>query len=175
MLECERRCRLKPRQRLGRGLSDLLKNPGVKVVREFAATPNLKITQIEYPAGYIPYEDEEQAAVVRWLDLERPEIPFFAVPNGARTSWGTAKKLKNTGLKAGVPDLVFPLARGGFHGFYLEMKRRKGGTVEPEQKAWHKRLEAEGYCVNVAKGADEAKAGILAYLACGPFTMGPPQ
>lgn len=151
-------------------LNQFLKDhPTLKVVGDFRATQ-----KVEYPKGYVPYEEEEQAQVCSWLDNEHPEIKYFAVPNGARTSWSTAKKLKATGLKAGVPDLVFPNPRGGFHGYYQEMKRRKGGVVSPDQFLWIEFLRGQGYCVDVVKGADESKAGILAYHSLGAFTMGRP-
>ena len=117
------------------------------------------------------YEEEEQAEVCRWLDQEHPDIKYFAVPNGARTSWSTAKKLKATGMKSGIPDLVFPNPRGGFHGYYQEMKRRKGGVVSDDQFIWIEFLRGQGYCVDVVKGADESKAGILAYHGLGPFSL----
>lgn len=152
----------------------LKEHPHIKVVGEFkAAVPNRP--PVEYPAGYLPYEDEEQAEVCRWLDEEHPEIKYFSVPNGARTAMKTAKKLKATGLKSGVPDLVFPIPRGGFHGYYQEMKRRKGGVVSDEQNLWIEFLRRKGYFVDVAKGADESKAGIMAYMALGPFTIGMPS
>ena len=74
-------------------------------------------------------------------------------------------------MKAGVPDMVFPNPRGFFHGYYQEMKRRKGGVVSPDQFLWIEVLRGQGYCVDVAKGADEAKAGIMAYHSLGPFKL----
>ena len=120
-----------------------------------------------------PLEHHEQVAVIEWADGmvgRYPELALlYAVPNGARTSIGTAKKLKAEGLRAGVPDLVLPVARGidhtsAYHGLYVELKRIKGGTVSPEQRGLHEALRAQGYRVVVARGAAEAIAAITQYL-----------
>mgnify|MGYP004433785991 CR=1 FL=1 len=34
----------------------------------------------------------------------------------------TAANLKRQGVKAGVPDLHLPVARGGYNGLYIELK-----------------------------------------------------
>lgn len=119
----------------------------------------------------VPLEHEEQAALVQWAVAatgKHPELKLlYAVPNGARTSMSVAKRLKAEGLKSGVPDLVLPVARGGHHGLYLEMKRRKGGTLSDEQKEWIERLAQEGYGVFVCKGWEQARDVILKYLEMG--------
>lgn len=111
--------------------------------------------------------------MVRWADVMTAKYPelavLYAVPNGARTSIRTARKLKAEGLKAGVPDLCLPVARGidhtsAYHGLYVELKRTRGGTVSPEQRGWHEALRAQGYRVVVARGAAEAIAVITQYL-----------
>lgn len=116
-----------------------------------------------------PTEDLEQELVMRWAIGQEgawPELALLhAIPNGGLRSKRTAAALKRTGVKPGVPDLCLPIARGGFHGLYVEMKRRTGGRVEPEQKAWHARLAAEGYHVAVCRGHEQAIAVLRDYLA----------
>jgi hypothetical protein len=136
-------------------------HPHIKVVGDFKGNPP-KAT-----GSHIPLEDEEQAEVCKWLEDEHPEIKFFSVPNGARTAWSTAKKLKATGLHSGVPDLVFPEPRGPYHGQFIEMKRLKGGAVSDSQRIWLEFLDGKGYSVTIAEGAEEAKRAILAYQALG--------
>jgi hypothetical protein len=95
-----------------------------------------------------------------------PQIePFlFAIPNGGLRNKTIAGQLKAEGVKAGVPDLFLSLPSGKYHGLYIEMKRREGGTVSREQKKMLERLSSAGYMTVVAKGADEALSAVKEYL-----------
>ena len=56
-----------------------------------------------------------------------PEVVLlFHIPNGGRRDTAEAANLKKQGVKPGVPDLFLPVARGGYHGLFIEMKRRDG-------------------------------------------------
>ena len=95
-----------------------------------------------------------------------PELYLMhAIPNGGKRDIRTAAKLKAEGVKPGVPDIFLPVPRGGKHGLYIELKRRKGGTVSAAQEAWIRALMHQGYVCTVCHGADEAKNEILAYMA----------
>ena len=115
-----------------------------------------------------PTEEEEQAAVMEWTALmakQHPELRLlFHIPNGSDRHPAVAAKLKRQGVKPGVPDLFLPVARGGFHGLWIEMKRRKGGRVSDEQKQWIADLEGEMYRCCVAHGAEEACDMLYRYL-----------
>lgn len=116
-------------------------------------------------------EHEEQADLFTWAELESTRHPelleLFAIPNGARTAMSVARKLKAEGLKAGVEDVMLLVARGGYHGLLIEMKRTDASPsdVKPEQLAWHATHTRRGYKVVVCKGAEEAKATLLSYLS----------
>jgi hypothetical protein len=122
----------------------------------------------------VPTEHIEQAAVVAWaedMSAKWPELAMlFAVPNfaghmgRAATRLRAGAKAKREGRKAGVPDLVLPVARHGYHGLFIEMKRQRGGTVSPEQREWHTALREQGYAVYVCKGAFAAITVLTAYL-----------
>lgn len=117
-----------------------------------------------------PLEGAEQAALFAWARActgRWPELELLhSIPNWSGNLPVTVRaKLKREGKQAGVPDVVLPCARGGWHGLYIEMKRREGGTTSEEQKWWIRRLTLEGYRVEVAKGAQEAVAHLMAYLA----------
>lgn len=125
------------------------------------------------PTLPVPSEHAEQVAVMRWAAVAEARYPelalLYAIPNGARTSIGTARKLKAEGLRSGVPDLCLPVARGidhtaVWHGLYVELKRQRGGSVSAEQKQWHDALRQQGYRVEVCKGAEAAITTITAYL-----------
>jgi hypothetical protein len=68
-----------------------------------------------------------------------------------------------------VPDLFLPTPSGGFHGLWLELKKRSGGRLSPEQKGWIERLRGQGYAAEVARGWEEGKEIILGYLHGGDW------
>lgn len=93
-----------------------------------------------------------------------PEILLLhAVPNGDFRGWGVGVKLKAEGVIPGVPDLCMPVARGGFHGFYMELKR-KGGHVRPDQWEFMEALHEQGYFVRVTNHLGTALEIIQNYL-----------
>ena len=115
-----------------------------------------------------PSEEDEQAAVMEWTVLMEKQLPelrlLFHIANGGERHPAVAQKLKKAGVKKGVPDLFLPVARGGFHGLWIEMKRKKGGRVSDEQKQWIADLEGEMYRCFVAHGAEEACGELFRYL-----------
>ena len=79
----------------------------------------------------------------RWPELRL----LHAIPNGGKRDIRTAAMLKAEGVKPGVPDICLPVPRGGKHGLYIELKRRKGGTVSKAQEAWIRALMAQGFVI----------------------------
>ena len=73
-------------------------------------------------------------------------------------------KLKKEGLKSGVPDLFIPVAKNGFNGFFIEMKKPKTGVVSENQDYWLNTLSYNGYRAEVCYGFDEAKTVIDEYF-----------
>lgn len=115
-------------------------------------------------------EHEHQVMLMEWIRWNTRHHPclrlMYAVPNGSFRHIGTAKRLKDEGVKAGVPDLALPVARGGYHGLYIEMKSEKG-RLSSEQKQWIFDLNNEGYHAIVAVGWESAKNEIIDYLNLG--------
>lgn len=113
-------------------------------------------------------EAEEQTILFRWAELhagKRPELRLlFHIPNGGLRSKSEAARFKASGVKSGVPDLFLPVPRGNTHGLFVELKRRDGGRVSEEQKAWIQALNERGYIAVVARGWEEARAAIEKYL-----------
>lgn len=122
----------------------------------------------------VPTEHHEQRLLIDWCATQKvphPELQYiFAVPNGARTSMSVAKRLKAEGLRKGYPDLGLDVARGGFHGLRLELKRLNGvpSAVSPEQRAWGEWLMTQGYSWHVCFGWEAARYRLLQYLALPP-------
>lgn len=107
------------------------------------------------------------------LDVGRwPELALlFAIPNaGAGAQKGQAGKMKAEGVKPGVPDLCLPVARGGYHGLFIELKTRLIGSLSPIQRHWLTALKEQGYYATSANGYDIALA-ILHYYIQQPKTI----
>ena len=115
-----------------------------------------------------PTEEEEQMCLFRWAALEsaaHPELKLLhAIPNGGKRGKAEAGRMKEAGVRAGVPDMCLPVARNGCHGLYIELKRRMGGRVSAEQVAWMDALVREGYHCALCRGWAEARKTIEEYL-----------
>lgn len=123
----------------------------------------MKYRQIIRPGS----ENEIQAGFFRWCEMQagkHPELRLaFSIPNGTYKGYASSYLHKATGLKAGVPDVLLPVARGRWHGFFIEFKSEKG-RVRDEQKSWMADLEAEGYLCRVLRDHQAAAEMVLAYL-----------
>jgi len=89
-----------------------------------------------------PDEADIQRAFCIWLDggALLPGVVYWHTPNsGEGRNAFQGKILKQQGVKAGIPDLLF--LWGGLYG--LEMKK-PGGVLSPAQRAMHARLTAAG-------------------------------
>lgn len=106
-------------------------------------------------------EAQEQEAVIQWCDLKR--IPVYHIPNGGKRNPREAAHLKRLGVRAGVPDLCIPVARGGYHGLYVEMKAGSNKTTE-KQDGWLRLLSRNGYATAVCWGAEHAIDTISDYM-----------
>ena len=109
-------------------------------------------------------ESREQIALFQWIRLH-PKLKHIAyhVPNERKTSKISGCILKRLGVLSGVSDVVIPVARGGYHGMYLEMKSSKGRLSE-NQKSFLDNMTKEGYMAVCAHGFDSAKEFIEEYL-----------
>ena len=116
----------------------------------------------------VPTEHQEQAALFAWSDWMETVMPelslMHAIPNGGKRDKVTAARLKAEGVKPGVPDICLPVPRGDKHGLYIEMKRRRGGSVSADQLKWLDNLMRQGYECHVCRGCEEARQVILDYL-----------
>ena len=127
----------------------------------------MPIRMIHQPTA-TPTEESEQRSIFQWAHYaaaEHPELRLlFAIPNGGYRSKATAGRMKATGTKPGVPDMMLPVPRGEYHGLWIELKRAKGGRVSDEQHWWIDELNRCGYMAVVAKGSEMAIRIIEAYL-----------
>lgn len=99
-------------------------------------------------------EDYIQKGLVDWLgNLDPLRYFFFAIPNGGKRHLRTAKTLKATGTRAGMPDLVLIIKGKPSRVVFLEVKTLKGST-SIVQKGIHLTLRQFGFQVEVIKAAN---------------------
>ena len=113
-------------------------------------------------------ESGHQEALFSWAAYRTglmPELQFmYHVPNGGKRDKATAAVLKRQGVKAGVPDIMLPAARAGYHGLYIELKRQRGGRTSDHQSEWLDALSAQGYKAALCYGWQPAAQLIEQYL-----------
>lgn len=96
---------------------------------------------------------------------EHPELALlYHIPNGGKRGKIEAARLKGMGVKPGVPDYHLPVARGGYHGVWIELKAPRGRTSE-EQRQWITDLRTQGHLAEVCVGWIEAKHVLQRYLS----------
>lgn len=112
-------------------------------------------------------EDTEQMGVIDWANWNTNRFPelrlLFHVPNGGKRDVKEAARFKAMGVKAGVPDLCLPVARGGYAGLYIEMKYGKNKPTD-NQKQWIADLTKQGYKVAVCWSGEKATQILETYL-----------
>lgn len=120
-------------------------------------------------------EGLEQAALMAELRLRLPEVAdlIYHVPNGGHRVKAVAAKLKAQGVKAGIPDLVLPMARGGYFGLYIEFKATPpyDAAISASQHERIRKISNQGYLVIVCRGHFDAMEQIRAYLRLAPTVV----
>ncbi len=120
-------------------------------------------------------EHQHQAAVVQWWGLQGPAWGFprkalFAIPNGqilmahADNPQAVMGYLRVEGFRDGMLDLGLAVPSKGYHGWFGELKRSKGGVISPDQAEMILMFEGLGYCAAAYHGAEAMIAGIKRYL-----------
>lgn len=115
----------------------------------------------------IPYEADEQVELCKWCNEH--SVLFMHIPNEAKRSKRMGAELIRQGMQKGFPDNFIPMANNGYHGLFIELKRRdkSKSRVSPEQKEWIDKLNSEGYCAEICYGAANAIDIIEKYLSGG--------
>ena len=111
-----------------------------------------------------PLEEEEQRDFAAWCDARG--ILWAHIPNERKASIAVLSSLARQGLKKGFPDNFIAVARGKWHGLFIELKRAKKCLSQrsAEQRAWIRCLNAAGYKALFCYGAEEAKKAVSEYL-----------
>ena len=112
-------------------------------------------------------EEEEQMALFRWADFAAGKYPelrtMYHIPNEGKRSTTTGARMRAAGLRAGVPDICLPAARGEYHGLYIELKAGRNTTTD-NQECWLDALAKQGYYTAVCYGWQVASETITKYL-----------
>ena len=111
-----------------------------------------------------PLEEDEQRDFAEWLDCQG--VLWTHIPNERKASLAVLSSLARQGLKKGFPDNFIAVARGKWHGLFIELKRVKKclSVRSKEQREWIKQLNAAGYKALFCYGAEEAKKAVREYL-----------
>lgn len=124
-----------------------------------------------------PDEYSQQCSVFRFAELMSNQYPelsqLWSSMNGAwipeklgRLKWALIKTLQAIGcLNSGYPDIGLDVARCGYHGLRIELKKKKGGKLSVKQKTWLSWLTDQGYYAVPAWGEDHAKEILMRYIA----------
>jgi len=120
-------------------------------------------------------EGLEQAALMAELWARMPVVAdlIYHVPNGGHRVKAVAAKLKAQGVKAGIPDLKLPMARGGYFGLYIEFKATPpyDAAISASQHERIRKLNDQGYLAVVCRGHFDAMEQIRAYLRLAPTVV----
>lgn len=117
--------------------------------------------------GHIRKEHGEQVDAISYTRFNHPGVIVFHVPNEGNVPVQYREKLIEAGLLKGVSDNVILVARGGYHGALIELKRatKSKSSVSPEQVEFLRACRKEGYFTAVAFGALAYQKALDYYLA----------
>lgn len=122
-------------------------------------------------------EHGHQAALFCWTHMPETrklypdlgESLLFAIPNGgARGDTQKSRmirggQLKAEGVKDGVPDIFLSIAKGGYFGLYIEMKK-PGQKPSPNQLEFRDKVWAKGYGWTYCDSWEKARDALIAYM-----------
>lgn len=113
-------------------------------------------------------EGKIQAECFSWFWNSFPQYRrlLFHVPNEndrADSNIIQGAIRKSLGVVAGVADLLFLVARGGYHGLCIEMKDDHGAQ-KPAQKEWQGLVEEQGYRYVICRNLESFKITMEEYL-----------
>jgi hypothetical protein len=112
-------------------------------------------------------EHQHQVALFDWAEMMSRVHPdlglLYAIPNAAKRSARHGKRMKDEGLRPGMPDICLPVARGDYSALYIELKAR-GGRLRDSQRDRLRELFDAGNAAWVAIGWEQAADLLVKYL-----------
>lgn len=119
------------------------------------------------------YDRLTRAAMFVEVNFGSYEVPalsrLFAIHNQGHGDKIRGARAKAEGLKAGVPDIMLPVASHPYHGLFIELKQTKhksakNGGRSDAQDDWLGYLRLAGYSAVTCYGWRDATAAIKWYL-----------
>lgn len=110
-------------------------------------------------------EDYLQMSCVRWFGLQYPEYArlLHHSPNGGYRNAREAARFKAMGTRAGFPDLILLVARGGYHFLAVEMKTDKGKQSE-FQREYERLITEQGGIYYVCRDIESFISIVNGYM-----------
>ena len=114
-------------------------------------------------------EAQHQAAVIKWsqqptIREKWPELKLlYHIKNETKEGPKQVAIDRRQGVRKGVPDLCLPVARGEYHGLYIELKTEVGKPSDA-QNWWGEQLAGQGYFWGVCHGWESATRVLELYL-----------
>lgn len=143
------------------------KRPDGRTCSVCGGGPLIPLGYFDPKPKHIQHEANEQKALFDWVAFARAQHPeidlIYHIPNGGSRNKIEAANLKRQGVRPGVPDLCLPVARGVYHGLYIELKAGSNRPTKTQIK-WIQALKAQGYAVEVCYGWEHAAKTIIDYL-----------
>lgn len=113
-------------------------------------------------------EDQECITFFNWAQYNPIAREYLSHwPNGGSRHPAEAKKFKKMGVRKGVSDYFLPYPANGYHGLWIEMKKKRNSKATKEQAGWLSKMRKLGYAAKLAHGASEAIKAVQDYLMLG--------
>ena len=102
----------------------------------------------------------------KWPELQglHSSLNGIFIPGPKKLVYKIINHMKAEGMKRGIPDLFLPVARRGYHGLFIEMKRDDKQKPRPEQVEFMEYAEEQGYRDQVCYGYQDAVDELKWYL-----------
>lgn len=113
-------------------------------------------------------EYQIQVSIFQWISFHEKKYKgldlAYSTASGLKLPIGSIVKAHKVGIiKKGLPDIVIPVSRKGFHGLYIELKTDEGKPTK-EQVEFVKRLNEEGYLACFSYGFKETISKLEYYF-----------
>lgn len=113
------------------------------------------------PRRLAPLEDVIQRQILALFELIlHPDVMVFHVPNGGERNAIVGARMKRSGVKRGVPDLVLLAPGGRTH--FIEVKR-PGEKLTVQQEAFRDFCAFAGFPWSIAFTMEDARDAVIGW------------
>ena len=110
-------------------------------------------------------EQIEQCKLFDWIRSRQDIKPYaFHIANERQTTPQQGRILKRMGVRSGVSDIFIGLAKGRWHGLFLELKAGNNTPTESQEQFMYD-MASQGYYCIWCSGYEHARKSIEIYLA----------